>query len=406
MITRRKARFYKGELWDILKAVFAGKINSGGDVEIFEKAFARYIGTRFAIAVSSGRHAMHLLLDSMNLVAGDEIILPADVLEDFIPLILEKDLKPVLVDIEKDSFNIDPTLIEKKITEKTKIILTIHRFGLPADIEKIRSISKKHNLRIIEDCAHGLGASYKGKRIGSFGEAAFFVFGPTKPVNTFGGGMITTDNAQLASSLKEKVKRCRINSKKVLAKIFVTYIEEIVIQSPIYALLNKLFVFKATRNIMVNSFLGFHQSLKPKHSAFANIQAIVGLKQLSGLDERNKKRDLIAQKITKGLNSLLEVQISEHNEGRIFHFFAARISGNIEKVELLRNRLLLRGVDVGIREEFMDNAARFIGRESEYPVTVDIFNKTMQLPMYDDMNEKETNKIMYTLNDVCSRKKK
>jgi len=157
---------------------------------------------------------------------------------------------------------------------------------------------------------------------------------------------------------------------------------------------------------MVNSFLGFHQSLKPKHSAFANIQAIVGLKQLSGLDERNKKRDLIAQKITKGLNSLLEVQISEHNEGRIFHFFAARISGNIEKVELLRNRLLLRGVDVGIREEFMDNAARFIGRESEYPVTVDIFNKTMQLPMYDDMNEKETNKIMYTLNDVCSRKKK
>ena len=402
MISRRKARFYKGEWADIVKLIFAAKVGNGEYIKSFEEAFARYIGTRFAITTCSGRNAMDLLLDSLKLVPQDEVILPANTLEDFIPLIMGKELVPILVDIERESFNINPDLIEAKITNKTKVIIVTHRFGLCADMQKIMSIAQKYNLRVIEDCAHALGAIYIGKRVGSFGDAAFFVFGSTKPINSFGGGVIVINSPQVASDLRDKIKDYAVDSKKLLIKILLSCIEELIIRSPIYLLLNKLFMFQPTTDILVRSSLGLHQHLRPEYSRFTNLQALLGLRQLINLNERNRTRGIIAQKIIKGLSSQVKVQTSEFAGGRIFHFLIVRFLDNRDEIETLRRRLVLRGVDAGIKEEFIDYGARFLGKESEYPAMKEVFNRSIQLPLYDDLTERQIEAIIRTVNYVCS----
>lgn len=402
MIPRRKVRFYKGEWKDILKTIIAAKAGDGEYIKLFEEKFARYIDSRFAIGTCSGRNAMDLLLDSLKLEQGSEVILPVNTLEDFIPLMIRKGLAPILVDIEKDSFNIDPDLIEDKITDKTKVIIINHRYGLSADIERVMSIAQKHNLRVIEDCAHALGTRYKGKKVGGFGDASFFVFGATKPINTFGGGIIATNNAEIASFVKKRIIQYNIDSKKLLAKIALTCIEELIIRSPLYILLSKLFMFESTTKVVVHSSLGLHQKIRPDYSRFNNLQALLALRQLDGLDERNRKRCMIAKGFIKNLPEGVKVQTSQFIEGHIFYYFVVRFLNAIDYIEILRKNLVLQGIDVGVKEEFIDNSARFIGKEDGYPVMKGIFNTSLQLPMYDNLTESEIHTICCRLSHILS----
>ena len=161
MIRRRNPRFYKGELRDILKLIFTAQVADGEYLELFEKKFAEYTGTKFALATCSGRNGLDLLLDTLNLNKGDEVLMPAYTLKDLVYLIKAKGLEPRLVDIESDSFNMNPALIESSITQKTKVILATHIFGLPGNMKGILDMAKKHDLKVIEDCAHAAGAEYE-----------------------------------------------------------------------------------------------------------------------------------------------------------------------------------------------------------------------------------------------------
>ncbi|CAL1240451.1 DegT/DnrJ/EryC1/StrS family aminotransferase [Candidatus Methylocalor cossyra] len=175
----------------------------GPNVEAFEREAAAYLGVEHAVGCASGTDALHLALLAAGVGAGDEVITPAFTFVATAEAIRYLGAKPVFVDIDPRTFNIDPDAIEPAITEKTKAVLPVHLFGQPADLPRISALCAKYGLLLIEDCAQSFGASIGGKRTGSFGIGAGFSFFPSKNLGGYGdGGLITTPSAELASQLR------------------------------------------------------------------------------------------------------------------------------------------------------------------------------------------------------------
>lgn len=178
----------------------------GPKLKEFEKSIAKYYNVKHAIGVASGTDAIHLALLSSGIKEGDEVITTPFTFFATVEAILYCGAKPVFVDIEPDTFNMDPEKIHTVITPKTKAILPVHLYGHPADMERISEIAKEYNLLVIEDCAQAFGASLNGRKVGTFGKAGCFSFYPSKNLGAYGdGGMIITDEDEIA----EKIRRLR-----------------------------------------------------------------------------------------------------------------------------------------------------------------------------------------------------
>ena len=185
------------EEWNAIKSpLMSGWITAGPKVREFEKNFAEIHGVEHAFAVTSATTALHLSLVALGVGPGDEVIIPAFTWVSTANVVLYCGAKPVFVDIDKRSFNLDPNQIKNKISNKTKAIITVHLFGLCADMDAIRDISK--NIPLIEDAACAAGASYKGKYAGNLGTIGCFSFHPRKSITTGEGGMVTTNDDDLA----------------------------------------------------------------------------------------------------------------------------------------------------------------------------------------------------------------
>jgi len=193
------------------KKSFAATLDSGwfilgNNVKKFEEDFASYCGSKYSAGVASGLDALILALKAFNFEKGSEVIVPSNTYIATILAILQNDLKPVLVEPEITSYNIDSKKIAEKITAKTKAIIVVHLYGRVCEMDPILALCKKHNLKLIEDCAQAHGATYKGKRAGSFGDFGAFSFYPTKNLGCLGdGGSINTDSEDLL----HKIKRLR-----------------------------------------------------------------------------------------------------------------------------------------------------------------------------------------------------
>ena len=173
----------------------SGQFILGNYVKKFEINFSKYIGTKYAIGVGSGTDALYLSLKFLDLKQTDEVITVANTYLSTVSSIHLAGAKPVLVDVDYDTYNIDPKEIEKKITKNTKVIIAVHLCGTPADMVAINKIAKKHKLLVIEDCAQAAGAKIDTKKVGSFGFSGCFSFHPLKNLNAIGdGGMIVTNN--------------------------------------------------------------------------------------------------------------------------------------------------------------------------------------------------------------------
>lgn len=185
----------------------SGILSIGPEVADFERKFAKRIGARFACAVSSGTAGLHLALVAAGIQKGDEVITSPFSFVASANAILYVGAKPVFVDINSKSFNIDPAQIEARITSRTKAILVVHIFGQAADMKKILALARKHRLKIIEDACESLDAEYYGRKVGTFGESAVFAFYPNKQITTGEGGMIVTNDKkvyQLCRSLRNQ----------------------------------------------------------------------------------------------------------------------------------------------------------------------------------------------------------
>ncbi len=175
----------------------------GEDVERFEAEFAAYIGVGYAIGVGSGTEALHVALAACGLGPGDEVITVAHTAVATVSAIELAGAVPVLVDIEPDGFTLDPRQLDRAISPRTKAVIPVHLYGQPADLGAILPIAQRYGLRVIEDCAQAHGATYRGKRVGSWGDIACFSFYPTKNLGALGdGGMVVTDDPELAKQAR------------------------------------------------------------------------------------------------------------------------------------------------------------------------------------------------------------
>lgn len=366
----------------------------GRYISLFENEFARYIGTKYAISTGSGRQGLELLLDSLKLRDGDEVIFPAYTLKDLIKLVKRKGLKPILVDIKEGSFNINCELIEKKITEKTRVIVATHIFGLPCTIKKISQIAERYNLIVIEDCAHSAGAEYEGRKVGSFGKAAFFSFETSKPISTFGGGMVVTNDEKIARFIRNTLERYPLAQWALMKKILYSLFEHLLLRSPLFLPLAFLFYFEFTTKMMSKFYLFLSRKANINYYKYTDLQAYLGLKQLSKLDERREQRAAQARVLARLLNKdNILTQKGNSCVRPFFYFYVVRINKN---PRLIRQSLLLKGIDVGIKDEITANCSELA--EGLYPITNEVYNSTLQLPFHEILSRGQIEYIADTLN--------
>lgn len=191
-----------------LKLIFRFDLwKKGKKIKDLEEEFKKYLGVEYTLSFNGGRSSLMAILEALDIKEGDEVLLQGFTCNSAVIPILERKAKPVFVDID-DTLNLDPGDLEKKITSRSKAVMIQHTFGWPAKIEEILKIVKRHNLFLIEDCAHSLGAKYEGRLCGTFGDAAFFSFGRDKIISSVFGGMAVTNNDNLAEKMerfKEKL---------------------------------------------------------------------------------------------------------------------------------------------------------------------------------------------------------
>ncbi len=197
MIPITDLRFEGNELEYVSECIKTGWVSSLGKyVRMFEEQFSRYCGATYGISASNGTTALHLALVTAGIGPGDEVIVPTLTFVATANVVLYAGAKPVFVDSEAETWNMDPAKIEAAITERTKAIIPVHIYGHPADMDPILEIARRHNLLVIEDAAEAHGALYKGRRVGALADMACFSFYGNKIITTGEGGMVLTDNAE------------------------------------------------------------------------------------------------------------------------------------------------------------------------------------------------------------------
>ncbi|MFH1978375.1 MAG: DegT/DnrJ/EryC1/StrS family aminotransferase [Candidatus Aenigmatarchaeota archaeon] len=305
MIPISKPLIGKDEIDEVVRVLESGMLVQGEKVSELQTNFSNYLGVKYSVATNNGTTALELALRSIDTKEGDEIITTPFTFIASSNAILFCRAKPVFVDIDPETFNIDSNLIEEKITEKTKAILIVHLYGKPCNMDKIMAIAEKHNLKVIEDSCQAHGAEYKGKKVGSFGIGCFSFYA-TKNMTTGEGGMVTTDNREIA----EKIEMLRNHGQE---------------------------------DRYYHKILGYNYRM-------TNMAAALGVVQLRKLDEMNEKRRENARVFTENLKSIegLVTPKEEENEKHVFHQYTLRVTN---KFPLSRDELVqvLKSNGVGTR---------------------------------------------------------
>lgn len=200
------------EIEAVTAVLRTSRLSLGPQMEAFEEAMANYIGISHAVAVSSGTAGLHLCIRALGIGEGDEVIVPSFTFIAAANAIRYEHAKPVFVEIDPESLNMAPPSIEQAITPKTRAILVVHTFGRPAEMAAIMDIANRHHLLVIEDACEAIGATYRGCKAGSFGDAAVFAFYPNKQITTGEGGMVVTRRPELAAHIRALRNQGRYDS--------------------------------------------------------------------------------------------------------------------------------------------------------------------------------------------------
>src|SRR5512136_786801 len=189
------------EINEVVDSLRTGWITTGPKVKRFEEAFKAYVGSPYAVPLSSATAGLHLVMLALGLGPSDEVITTPMTFAATVSMIVQAGAKPVLADIDPDTLNIDTEKVREKITARTKAIVPVHFAGQPCDLDELFALAKEFNLHVIEDAAHAVGTEYKGKRIGSFDSVSVFSFHPIKNITTGEGGMVCTGDEPLAEEI-------------------------------------------------------------------------------------------------------------------------------------------------------------------------------------------------------------
>ncbi len=339
-------------------------LSLGPKLPEFEAALAKYIGRKHAIAINSGTSGLFLCISALKIASGDEVITTPFTFIASSNSIMMVGAKPVFVDIDPVSLNIDPSQIESKITEKAKAILPVEVFGNPAGFDKVSEIAQKHGLPVIEDSCEALGSALNGKKVGTFGKMSVFAFYPNKQITTGEGGMILTDNDDLADMCVSLRNQGRGKAGTWLS----------------------------------HERLGYNFRL-------SDINCALGIVQLSRIDEIKAKRRQVATWYQEMLADDERLIVPAEQEGCEISWFVFVIRLSDKFTLEQRNGILQVMRDEGIQvsnyfppvhlQPFM--VEQFGYSEGDFPVTESVCKSTIALPFYNDLSRDEVAIVCKTL---------
>lgn len=357
-LQKSNAVFFQRFQDEFLKFLDKGIFILGENVSRFEEEFARYIGSKYCIGVASGLDALTLALQALDLPKDSEVIVPANTYIATILAILRNDLKPILIEPDCKTYNIDPSRIEEKITPRTRAILIVHLYGKACQIDPILSLCKAYNLHLIEDCAQAHGAKYKNQQVGTFGIGCFSFY-PTKNLGALGdAGGITTNDANLAEKLR--------------------------------ALRNY-----GSKEKYINQYIGHNSRLDELQACFLRIK-------LQSLDAIIAHKRNLARLYLEGLQGVLTCPSIHEDYFDVYHIFNVRHPRRDE----LRSYLLKHGIKSDIhypipphKQEAMQGILT-----GKYPISEEIHRTTLSLPISYASTQEEILQVIQTLRNFESLK--
>jgi perosamine synthetase len=351
----------------VLDVLRSGRLALGPKTIEFERAMAEYVGTRHAVAVSSGTAALHLLVKALDIGPNDEVLVPSFTFAASANALLYEGATPVFVDIEPDTYNLDVSDLERKITARTKAIMAVDVFGHPAEWDDILHIADKHGLKVIDDSCEALGAEYKGRKVGQFGDAAAFAFYPNKQMTTGEGGIIVTDDEKIASLCRSLLNQGRGEMGAWLE----------------------------------HERLGYNYRLDEMSSA-------LGVSQLLRIEDFLKKRERVARSYSDELEKFnwVRTQVVKPHARMSWFVYVVTLAEGLNRDQVMR---AMEEQGVPVRGYFSPVhlqpyiRARFGFKEGELPVTEAIAPRTIALPFHNNLTQAQVEKVVTTLAEVVQR---
>lgn len=352
----------------VLEVLNTSSLSLGKKYIEFQNALAKFAGVKYAVVCNSGTSALHMIVRALRIKEGDEVITTPFSFVASANCILYEKAKPVFVDVDKNTFNIDVSKIEEKITQRTKAIIAVDVFSHPAEWDALQKIAKKHNLFLIEDSAEALGSVYRGKQCGSFGDAGVFAFYPNKQITTGEGGAVLTNDKHIAELCQSMTNQGR----KVEDEKWLEHVR-----------------------------LGYNYRLD-------EMSAALGIVQLKRINEIIKKRKKVAGLYSKKLAHIEGVRVPYSAPGSDMSWFVYVVVLSEELAEEKRNMVIKEMAKRGIQcsnyfqpihlQPFYKN--EFDYKEGDFPVTENIGKRTLALPFFNDLTEKEIDFIVKNLQEV------
>lgn len=373
-----RADLGEDEVNAVADVIRSGWLTMGPKTFEFERRFADYIGASHAVAVSSCTAALHLALESAGVRRGDEVLLPTTTFTATAEVVTYLGARPVFVDIEPKSLNIDTCDLERKITSHTRAIIPVHFAGMPCDLSETVEIAAQHKLRVVEDAAHALPASYKGRRIGTISDLTAFSFYATKTLTTGEGGMITTENEDFA----RRMQVMRLHG--IGRDAWKRYSAE---GSWFYEVLEAGFKYNLT-----------------------DLQSALGVVQLAKCDGMNQARECTAQRYSGAFESIeaLEVPATLPDRTTSWHLYVLRL--HLDRLRIDRNKFIKELADRGV-----STSVHFIPlhlqpvyqrdyqyKPGDFPVAEREYQRSLSLPIYPAMREEEVEQVIWAVSDVAS----
>ncbi len=336
----------------IAKVLSEGHFIMGPEVLELEKALAQYLGVKHVIACANGTDALVMTMDVLGISPGDEVITTPYTFIASVECVSHLGGTPVFVDVEPDSFTIDPEKIKKAITPRTKAIIPVHIFGQPCDMDAIMAIAKEHNLAVVEDCAQAIGATYKGKRVGSIGHIGCFSLFPTKNLGCYGdGGFIVTDSDEWAALLRRK--RTHGSNPKYYHDMF-----------------------------------GYNSRLD-------TLQAAIVLAKLPHLDNWNSKRLEIARRYNEAFQGLpVRLPVEKEGRGHVYHLYMMGTDDRDAFKAHLDNLGIGSGVYYPLPMHLQKVYADMGHQPGDLPVAEALAPSMLAIPCFPELTEEEQNQVI------------
>lgn len=366
------------EIQSVSDVIRSGWLTMGAKTFEFERQFARYVRATHAIAVSSCTAALHLSLDAIGLTRGDEVLVPTTTFTASAEVVTYFGARPVFVDIDPSTLNIDPQDAERKITPRTKAMIPVHLAGTPCDMSELLDLAETHKLRVIEDAAHALPSSYKGKRIGAISELTAFSFYATKTITTGEGGMITTESEDLA----RRLQIMRLHG--IARHAWKRYSSE---GSWFYEVLETGYKYNLT-----------------------DLQSALGIVQLAKCDQMASARCRIADRYTTAFQRLGCVETPQVPADRTtsWHLYVLRL--HLDRLRIDRGRFIRELADHGVGTSvhfiplhLQPAYQRHYGyRAGDLPVAEREYQRSLSLPIFSGLRDQEIEHVIWAVSEVAA----